>query len=208
MADTTNFLFSWVNNEEMGPFTNWDTGEPNCMEGTNAEPTPVLLNCHMIKNCVRLQHVSTTSWCHHLHKTSITTEAQTYIVSSTTGAQTTTVATGADAQTTTVASTPDTTVMETTSESTKKQLFTSFTYSVSNQQQPLYHLKLSNNLTRTASTTDDYHNQEETSFKPNTDYIPVEFTMLGTFFVNSTQICSCHLLSNQTNSPGKIGILK
>ncbi|VDI47441.1 Hypothetical predicted protein [Mytilus galloprovincialis] len=213
--------FSWVNNEEMGPFTNWDTGEPNCMEGTNAEPTPCPAQLSYDQNCVRLQHVSTTSWVWKTHgcyrqyaiicqtlssstKTSITTEAQTSIVSSTTGAQTTTVAGTTDAQTTTVASTPDTTVMETTSESTKKQLFTSFTYSVSESAATT----VSSKTNPTTSPEPQVlpmitTTEQETSFKPNTDYIPVEFTMLGIFFVNSTQICSCHLLSNQTNMQGK-----
>ncbi|CAG2195924.1 unnamed protein product [Mytilus edulis] len=133
-----------------------------------------------------------------------TTDAQTTTVASTTDAQTTTVAGTTDAQATTVASTPDTTVMETTSESTKKQIFTSFTYSVSESATTTVSSK-------TNPTTSPEPQElpmitttkQETSFKPNTDYLPVEFTMLGTFFVNSTQICSCHLLSNQTNLPGK-----
>ena len=51
-----NRYFEWVDNEKIGPWTNWDPGEPNCMEGTESEP----LNCPASydQNCVRIAYKS------------------------------------------------------------------------------------------------------------------------------------------------------
>ena len=108
-----------------------------------------------------------------------------------------------DAQTTTMLSTPDTTVMETAS-STEIPSPNSPTYLVHVYQSAGTTLSSRTNPTTTTEPTEPRiitTTKQETSFKPSTAYIPVECTMLGTFFINSTQVCSCQLLSNRSNLP-------
>ncbi|VDI26186.1 Hypothetical predicted protein, partial [Mytilus galloprovincialis] len=66
--NTIDLSFKWINNEPLGLWTNWPSGEPNCMEITEKDQ----LNCPVSsdQNCVRIQSLSLewrTQGCYNLY---------------------------------------------------------------------------------------------------------------------------------------------